>query len=243
MRHKRLLLLALSPILFACAGTRHAPAPEGEVQVDGTLRGMIHEGKTGPVVKLEGLLPDPALYAVGALAGMAGEVTIVAGKPYLSYGQGSDARVETSETTAAAAALLVRARVPSWKTVTTTQTIGFDKLDEEIGKLAASAGLDLGTRIPFVIEGRVRTLEWHVLNGPPAAGAEADHDAHLKNAVQLRLPSTSATLVGFYSEKDEGVFTHMGSKTHIHCVVGDPPSAGHVDHVIVLPGATVKFPL
>ena len=34
----------------------------------------------------------------------------------------------------------------------------------------------------------------------------------------------------------------MGSKTHIHCVIFEPLSSGHVDHVIIPAGTTVKFP-
>ena len=58
----------------------------------------------------------------------------------------------------------------------------------------------------------------------------------------MKLERAPATLVGFYSRSDEGVFTHMGSKTHIHCVVDEPISAGHVDHVSIPTGTTVKFP-
>ncbi len=47
---------------------------------------------------------------------------------------------------------------------------------------------------------------------------------------------------GFYSQSDEGIFTHMGSKTHIHCVLYDPLASGHVDHVTVPVGTTIKFP-
>jgi acetolactate decarboxylase len=238
----RALGLLLCLLLASCAGVKRTDTWDGEVHVQGDLRGMIHEGKTGPVVELDGILPDPTLVAVGALAEMAGEVTVVDGKLTLSYGEGTEARTESPQETSAAAALLVSARVPAWSMATTTQSISFEKLDEAIGKLAVAAGMDLEKRFPFVVEGRVRNLEWHVLGGPPAAGGADSHDAHLEKAAQLRLPSAKATLVGFYSKSDEGVFTHAGKKTHVHCVLAEPVSAGHVDHVIVLPGATVRFP-
>lgn len=241
MRRVALLLLA-TVTATACAGVHRSGPWDGAVRVDGNLRAMLHEGKTGPAVKLERLLPDGSLYAVGALAGMEGEVTVVSGKTYLAYGEEGSARIETPPLPDAAAALLVSARVPAWRIVTLEDEIPFDELDEEIGRLAAAAGLDPGTRIPFVLEGRFRDLEWHVLAGPPPAGAGADHDAHLAGASQLRLDQASGTLVGFYSAKDEGVFTHMGSKTHLHCVVPNPVASGHVDHVLVLAGTTLRFP-
>ena len=231
-------------LLTACAGVQRTSDPwNGEVRVDGALRPMLHEGKIGPAVKLSRLLPDDALYAVGALSGLAGEVTVVAGKVYLSHGKEQEPAAEVAEDSDASAALLVSARVPAWRLLKSENIITLEDLDAQIGALATKAGMDVSGRIPFVIEGRVRDLEWHVLAGPPPEGAPEDHEGHLQNAAAFRLPSAQATLVGFYSPKDEGVFTHMGSKTHVHVVAGTPPGAGHVDHVIVLPGAIVKFPL
>jgi len=237
MRYRVLTLLLL---LTACAGVQRSSGPwDGQVRVDGNLRAMMHEGKTGPAVKLSRLLPDDALYAVGALAGMTGEVTVVGGKAYLSYGKEQRPAAEVTEDTDAEAALLVSAHVPAWRLVTSNETIPFEDLDSEIADLAGKAGMDVHGRVPFVIEGRVRELEWHVLAGVPPEGATD----HTENAAQFRLPTAQATLVGFFSPSDEGVFTHMGSKTHLHVVTGTPPGTGHVDHVIVLPGATVRFPL
>lgn len=240
----RVLPVFLVLTATACAGVQRTSDPwNGQVRVDGALRPMLHEGKTGPAVKLSRLLPDDALYAVGALAGLEGEVTIVGGKVYLSHGKGQQAAAEIVEDSDAAAALLVSARVPAWRLAKTEVPIPFDDLDDAIAALATKAGMDVNNRFPFVLEGHVRELEWHVLAGPPPEGASEDHQGHLENAAAFRLPSAQATLVGFYSPNDEGVFTHMGSKTHLHVVAGTPPGTGHVDHVIVVPGATVKFPL
>ena len=238
-------VLPLFLLLTACAGVQRSSGDpwNGQVRVDGALRPMLHEGKTGAVVKLSRLLPDDALYAVGALAGLTGEVTVVGGNVYLSYGKEQRPAAEMAENSEAEAALLVSARVPAWRLMKTDAMIQFENLDDEITALATQAGMDVNGRIPFVVEGRVRELEWHVLSGPPPADASEDHEDHLENATAFRLPTAQATLVGFYSPSDEGVFTHMGSKTHVHVVAGTPPATGHVDHVIVLPGATVKFPL
>jgi len=243
MRNVWLLPILLS--LTACAGVQRSSGDpwNGQVRVDGALRPMLHEGKTGPAVNLSRLLPDDALYALGALAGLAGEVTVVGGKVYVSYGKDQQPEAEVGEDSEAAAALLVSAHVPAWRLVKSDAPIEFEDLDEKIAALAAKAGMDVNGRFPFVVEGRVRELEWHVLAGVPPAGTGESHEDHLQNAASFRLPNTLATLVGFYSPSDEGVFTHMGSKTHVHVVAGTPPGTGHVDHVVIVPGATVRFPL
>ena len=81
----------------------------------------------------------------------------------------------------------------------------------------------------------------HVIDGRRQAGGES-HQDHLAAAVRSRRDRAPATLVGFFSKSDQGVFTHMGSKTHLHCVVTDSLSSGHVDRVDVPAGTTVKFP-
>jgi acetolactate decarboxylase len=163
---------------------------------------MFHEGQIGATVTLDSMLPDPDLYAIGALAGLAGEVTIVGGRAYLSCPDGDATRTETPSPTNAAATLLVAARVPAWRS--------------------------------FPIERP---------NGSRLAAGGASHQDHMGAAVKAtRDRAAATTLVGFFSQGDQGVFTHMGSKTHIHCVLEEPLATGHVDRVVIPAGASVKFP-
>jgi acetolactate decarboxylase len=242
------LCLVLS--FVGCAGTtddgsRETERPwEGDVQVYGAFYAMFHEGQTGSMVAVDSLLPSPDLYAVGALADLSGEVTVIRGRAYLSYPQGEDrARTEvTTSVTDAGATLLVTAHVREWRSVTTERTIPFDELDGEIARLAAVAGMSLDSRFPFLMEGRFDDLEWHVIDGRRLRPDATSHHDHLDAAVRLKRNSTPATLVGFYSQTDQRVFTHTDSTTHIHCVVDEPLSAGHVDHVTVPAGTTIRFP-
>lgn len=235
--------------LLGCAtignhSTAGDPRPwDGEVRVHGALRAMFHEGQTRAMVTLDALLPNPDLYAVGALADLSGEVTVVAGKAYLSYPEEAGAmRTETTLRTNAAATLLVLSEVPAWHGIVTERVIRFEELDEEIAKLATAAGMSLDERFPFLMEGNFDDLRWHVIDGRRLTAGGASHHDHLASAAKARLDRASATLVGFYSESDQGVFTHMGSKTHIHCALDEPLSTGHVDHVIIPVGTTIKFP-
>lgn len=214
------------------------------VRVDGTLRGMMHDNQTGATVTLDEVLPNAQVYAVGALADLAGEITVLAGEAWLSYPQGaSGTRTETARETHAGAALLVSAAVPAWRNVVTMAPIRFADLDDAVAELAALVGVDVGGRFPFLIEGRFEDLQWHVIDGrrlDPGAATPADH---LAASIQTMRERTAATLIGFYSARDEGVFTHMGSRTHVHCVVDGPPGSGHVDQVTIPAGTTVRFPV
>ncbi len=232
-------------LLCGCAGLHPAQAARpahADVQVFGALRAMMHEGQTGAVVQLDSLLPDPQLYAVGALADLAGEVTIVGGQVHLSYPDDTATRTVTSSRSDAAAALLVAARVPAWRSVRIEASIAFADLDAAIARHAAAAGVPADARVPFLLEGEFEDLQWHVIDGRRLPKGESSHAAHLAASARAQRDRARATLVGFFSTRDQGVFTHMGSNTHIHCVLTDPSAAGHVDHVVVPAGATLRFP-
>jgi hypothetical protein len=227
-------------LLVGCASS--APAWNGDVAVYGALRPMMHEGQTGTVVDMHRLLPDRALYAVGALGELAGEVTVVGGQAYLSYPDGPDAtRTEISTDLDAGAALLVASRVSAWQDVTITETIAFEDIDARVAQLATAAGLDTSRRIPFLVEGELHDLRWHVIDGSRLPAGPSSHAAHQAAGVRSERATTQATLIGFHSESDQGVFTHMGSTTHVHCVLEAPLASGHVDHVTIPSGATIRF--
>jgi len=247
MRYRSAITIMAFLLSLACSQGRN-PAPatgswDGNVQVHGALHAMLHEGQTGPNVSLDSLLPDPDLYALGALAELSGEVTIVRGKVYLSYPAGDTTRTETPARTNAAATLFVSSRVGSWRSVSTKRLIAFEDLDEEIAKLATEAGISRDDRFPFLLEGDFEDLEWHVVDGRRMTAGGTSHQDHKSAAVNARRDRASATLVGFYSQSDQGVFTHTGSRTHVHCVLDDPLVTGHVDHVVIPAGTTLRFPV
>lgn len=232
-----------------CTASRPGPtSPDaqvwnGVVRVDGALRAMFHEGQIGAAVGLDALLPNPNLYAVGALESLAGEVTIVWGVAYLSYPTGpGQTRTERATRATSGAALLVSAVVQAWESVRTTRAIGFEELDAEVGRLAVAAGARIDQRVPFLVEGELEDLRWHVVDGRRLAEGGASHKDHLAASVQLKEKRATAILVGFYSQTDQGVFTHIGARSHIHCVLQEPLSSGHVDHVMVPAGAIWRFP-
>ena len=242
---RRFMILPLLPclILLGCTANSDTTPWNGEVQVHGALRAMFHEGQTGQMVALDTLLPDPNLYEVGALADLAGEITVIGGKVYLSHADGTDqAHTEAPPRSTAGATLLVAASVPAWRSYTTKNPIRFEDIDQEIARLAAAAGMNLDERFPFLLKGHFEDLHWHVIDGRRLTAGGTSHQDHLAAAANLKLDRTSATLVGFYSKNDQRIFTHQGSTTHIHCLIEDPLATGHVDHVVIPAGTTIEFP-
>lgn len=210
-----------------------------DVQVWGALRSVMHEGKTEGNVLLASVVPGPHAYAVGALSGLRGEVTVLDDDVIVSLGGPGEAVRTPAELPAGeTATLLVRATVPSWTRHVVEHSIEQDRVDQELEGVVKSAGLDIGARIPVVIEAKVKMLEWHVLGGP----AESGHNAHHGPRTVGKLVNQTVTLVGFFSRHDEAVFTHMGEHTHFHVVPSGERMTGHVDAMALEPGAIVRLP-
>lgn len=220
------------------------PAPaRASVEVFGALKSIFHEGDISTKAELKNLLPNDRLYGVGALSDLRGEVTIVAGTAYIAYPTSSEGvRVEISEDSEERATLLVATEVTAWTTIVNEEEISFEELDEAIADLAKRSGLDVTSAFPFIIENGAADLEWHVIDGTKLEGSESSHVQHEQAGVRMRAESPQATLIGFFSADHQGIFTHMGSRTHIHCVIVEPLSSGHVDHVVLERGTVLRFP-
>lgn len=216
-------------VLAACSSAPQRP----EVTVWGALREMMHEGRVEARVAIASVV-KPHVYALGALAGMRGEVTIVDGTPWVAVGNATATAGPTTES----AALLVAATVPAWRSVAITTDIPFAELDARIEAYARAAGIDVETPFPFVVDGTLTSVSWHVLLGPPTAG---EHD-HARNAITGTRDTLQGTAVGFFSKHHAGVFTHMGQRVHAHVVDPATALAAHADALSIRAGSTLRLP-
>lgn len=209
------------------------------VEVSGALRAMFHEGRIGETARLADHRGE-GRYALGALAGLDGEVTVLDGEVFLSRPDGETVR-STRGAADAGATLLVSTRVTDWRDVPIDEAIPWESLDDEIARLARAAGLATDKRIPFRIDGTFPVLEWHIIDGSRLDGGGGSHHDHLAASIRGHEEDAPARVLGFYSESDQGVFTHMGSRTHLHCVLDDGRTA-HVDRITIPVGAILRFP-
>ena len=115
------------PITFSCllfllvAGGLHTGA--AEVETHGALKAIFHKGQIESVVALDTLLPDPDLYAVGALGELAGEIHDPWRNrlPFVSPGHRRDPYRKRLDVPMRGATLLVSSAVTKWKTTVLTE--------------------------------------------------------------------------------------------------------------------------
>jgi acetolactate decarboxylase len=221
-------------LLVACA----APLAPLDWQQFGGMREVMRDGRDearvtlaelGPVVDVE----RGDLVAVGALAGLAGEVTIDGRNLWVATAP-SETELVVEETAGAhAATLLTTARVPAWR-----ELEAGGMLDEvTLGALLAKHGR-LGEALPIRIEGAASSLAVHVIRGDCPHAPDAAIPAWRWEAPA----ATEVVLVGFYAPGAPGILTHHGTDFHLHAVAQDTAGhtvAGHVDAFELLPGARV----
>ena len=200
----------------------------------GEMRAVLREGRTQGRVALADVL-GPNSVAVGALEGLAAEVTVVDGVAHLA--EVVDATSPEGLRTRRAApgdraTLLVAAEVDAWEEHALDDVPDLDALERRIAELAAPTG-----PLPFRVEGVARRVELHVL----------DHScpiAHPDGPAPWRYTGRDepVTLVGFFAEGAGGVLTHHGRSTHTHALVPRANVSGHLDEVAFAAGARLYLP-
>ncbi|HEX5053247.1 MAG TPA: hypothetical protein VFZ65_15840 [Planctomycetota bacterium] len=227
-------------LLFVAAACA-APGPEapGPVRMWGTLREVLREGHSEARVALAGVARADTV-GVGALAGLAGEVTVLDGHVLVACASGAAAGVAPERCAVRdagpgdAAALLVLADVPAWQEFALGACESYEALERAIAEHLRQRGHDLAEPIALRVRGRATHLALHVIAGAcPIAHPEGPppwrHDGAAE-AVQL---------VGFFVEGSAGTLTHHMHRSHLHAVAGDV--MGHLDEV-ALAEATLLLP-
>ena len=92
-------------------------------------------------------------------------------------------------------------------------------------EVAAATGLDADKPLPFLVDGRERPIEFHIVN---RIGDASHIEMHKKIQVPLELEKAEATIVGFHSSKHRGIFTPGDSNIHVYFQTPDNMQSGHI---------------
>ena len=244
MIHKKLSITPLLCLLFFYASFLQAAEPFN-LRYYGKFKEVVHKKGVKGVVDLKTVLAAPYAHAVGALKGGKGEITVIDSEVWLAYGKDGLGRTQRRIPEGEQAALLVTAQVRDWKQIVVPKRMFESELHDFILDKAERYGLNTKKPFPFLIEGPLQDVRWHVINGPNPEfkGYFKGHGGKLP-FIQLEehMEQTSGVIIGFYSANIKGVFTHPGESWHLHILIRDKERAGHVDEVVVGKGAVLKLP-
>lgn len=216
-----LLLLTTSFLLVSCSVKENESVAEQEDikgQSAGKLMEIMHQGKVYAQVSLD-TIPKKYLYGLGAIEDLKGELTVINGQPLEATVDSVGAVLKLNDS--AKAALFVYSYVKSWDTLSiTAQTDITQMLETELRQRSQYGPL------PFMIFGKPHQLNYHIIN---FTGEKPNKSNHKQGALGGGLSNQLVKILGFYSEDSQDVYTHHGSKLHMHFMDEAKLISGHID--------------
>jgi acetolactate decarboxylase len=232
------ILLAFA-ILAAGAAGASPQEPDGKVKWVGEMRTVMKKGDVSARLPLKDLANLSHLYALGPLERLAGEVTVWDGKP--SIARVKDGKVRVTTGFDEKACFLVYAQVSDWQEVAIPAAVqGGAELERFIARSARDRGINMKEPFAFLVKGTPKRVSFHILDG---AGLDPKAPGFRERAkIRFTLDSRPVEIIGFYSDKHHGVFTHHDSNVHMHLKSLDGALSGHLDEVQFGSGATLYLP-
>jgi acetolactate decarboxylase len=233
-------LLALLALVQVSGSVPAADAPPkgepGEVRWVGEQRSVVRDGDLTGRVDLSGLANRPNLFALGPLEGLKGEVTVWDGKAWLARWHAGT--VVTTQEFKGKACFLVYTQVPKWtERILSARLDKPEDLEANILAQAQKANIPTDRPFPFVLRGMAQKVKLHVVN--KTDNAPHNLEEHDKVKMLVVLEGREVDVIGFYSEKHAGVFTHHDSYVHMHVLTADRKVSGHVDQLA--PGSKMRL--
>lgn len=213
------------------------------IQNYGHYKKMMHMKKTKGVIKLQKAIPTVNSYAVGAIQQGIGEITVIDGKVWLDYGKDGIGNSLNTIPSDEQAVLLATSQVKKWQNVKIKKALPKEELFKAILEKAKEYGLNVNAPFPFLLEGSFNTLIIHVINGQDPEFKGHGGSAKLFRQIKEERKNQKATVVGFYSASNQGVYTHPGESWHLHAVIRNENIGAHVDGVSTNENIILKLPL
>jgi acetolactate decarboxylase len=209
------------------------------IEYAGSLQDIMN-GKLDSNIRLSELKDVPNLYALGAMAGLKGEIQIFNSQPYNS--RVTTELLELDKNFNANAALLVYTQVPEWQEFSIPKAIlTLKQFEDYLEYTAVKAGMDTSKPFPFLIDGYVRKINWHIVDWDEN-NAEHSREAHIQSGLNGVVVEEDVEILGFYSKDHKGVYTHHDSNWHMHFFARNQKVAGHLDNLLLGEYMTLKLP-
>jgi len=234
------------------AGAAPDSTRDGLVEYVGAQQVIFASGRADRVMFLESLAGRRGLYAVGAVEGLDGEITIFDSTPCVTRVRGDG--YARDDTYGHGCVFLVWTEQEGWRDVPVPRTVkGYRDLQSFVKERAAGARIDVTRPFPFLISGTPAAVTWHI-NVDRTGGFPITPALFAASKATYVAVGERADIVGFYSERHVGVFissyapalpTASGppNAMHLHLVSRSSAASGHIDDLTLAEGATLRLPI
>jgi acetolactate decarboxylase len=211
------------------------------VRYIGEQKNLFKTGRADAKLSLAGLADLHDLYALGPVAGLDGEITVLNSQPHVSQVRGGANGYVIDRTFNHAAIFLVWAQVCEWDELRIAESVSsYQELESVVYESARQQGIDTDLPFPFLMAGTPRELLWHI-NVDRTDGQPITPELFRKSKQQYTLRDQPVEIFGVHSRSHGGVFMSEGLHIHIHFVSRDGAASGHIDALV--PGAlTLRLP-
>jgi alpha-acetolactate decarboxylase len=211
-----------------------------EVKHAGAMKTIMRKGDISATFDLSELKEKKGVYALGALEELQGEIQIFDGVPYISYG--SHGKLVIDNSFSRKATLLVYTEVSAWNEIKIPASITTqEQFEKYVAHVASENGIDTEKPFPFLITGAASSITWHVVNWDKN-DTHHTHQKHRTCGPHGTLENANVLILGFYSSKHKGIFTHHSTNMHMHFKTVDNTVAGHIDQLVPGNNMYLKLP-
>jgi acetolactate decarboxylase len=206
------------------------------VKIAGTMMHTMNSGDASGKILLDTIKDKTHLYGLGPLENLAGELTVVDGKSFLSTVV-SPTKMKVEETFSVKAPFFVYTNIDKWKEVILPDSV---ETIRQLENFLDASMKQLTQPFAFKIQATVKNAVVHVMNLPKGAVVHSPEEAQ-KYRQNYSLKNQQVALIGFFSTRHQGIFTHHDSKVHIHLLTADLKQMGHVDDLQLQKGKAKLF--
>ncbi len=205
-----------------------------------------HEARVG----LAELLEKPHFYAVGALAGLQGEISVIDSQATVTeVTDQAQAKPANKDATKQQATMLIGAYVDEWIEINCEQDLTDTGLDDWIKSKIQQNGGNVQQPVMFMLRGTFSDVHLHVINGacPVHARIRQIEIPESKRPFDTTIASVKGDVVGVFALDAAGKLTHPATSTHKHLVYRADANAeslnGHVESMSVKRGTKLLLPV
>jgi alpha-acetolactate decarboxylase len=209
----------------------------------GHFKNMIKSKNLEARVALEPLnLDTKGTYAVGAFADALGEITVVDGEFFMSYGKTGLDKVFKTIKKDESSMLLATMRPKKFYDGGVIEEEMIDLFFyDELEDRAKKTNIDMKKPFMFILEGEFSEVTWHIINGKNTAKPIPGKKFKMMKKLFSKHDKIKGKVIGFYHKGPQGIFTHPGENYHGHFISQEGSQAGHIDTFSVTKGMTLKL--
>ncbi|MBT3299861.1 MAG: hypothetical protein HN657_00585 [Candidatus Marinimicrobia bacterium] len=209
------------------------------VEIHGALKEIMHDGAREGVVALSDITNQEHIYGLGALEGLDGEILIWDSKAILTRAQKEGKAHVSTEAHGEKALLLVSTQVKEWIDISFNSKDLKESLNDYIYDQAKKNKLNPEEPFPFIIDGEIDKIKWHIISDP---GLDGTHDDHMNKSWNQTDSNINGQVLGFYSVKHHAIFTHHTTNSHMHYYDEKSGLSGHVDELELGKNIILRLP-